>query len=69
MPLEILVNFVIINISTSSVRASANLFSKAFIIINTSTSSMRALANLFSKALVKSIIIDILVFSMKASIL
>ena len=40
-----------------------------FIIINTSASSMRALTNLFSKALVESIIINILVFSMKASIL
>ena len=40
-----------------------------FIIINTSTSSIRALINLFSKALIKSIIINILIFSIRASIL
>ena len=40
-----------------------------FIIINTSTSSIEALVNLLFKALIESIIIDILIFSIRASIL
>ena len=39
-----------------------------FVIIDTSTSSIRALINLLSKALIESIIINILIFFIRASI-